>query len=69
VAREAGVSVPTVYAAYGNRTGLVRAVADAAGFPAPSSGGGAKPWPANFSRPGPDTLAARRTYPRRTRWT
>ncbi|MGO4758231.1 helix-turn-helix domain-containing protein, partial [Streptomyces sp. 2MCAF27] len=25
VAREAGVSVPTVYAAYGNKTGLTRA--------------------------------------------
>ncbi|GAA2058047.1 TetR/AcrR family transcriptional regulator [Streptomyces carpaticus] len=30
VAEEAGVSVPTVYAAYGDKTGLVRAVADAA---------------------------------------
>ncbi|MBO8193399.1 TetR/AcrR family transcriptional regulator [Streptomyces oryzae] len=30
VAREAGVSVPTVYAAYGNKTGLARALADAA---------------------------------------
>lgn len=30
VAREAGVSVPTVYAAYGNKTGLARAVADSA---------------------------------------
>jgi AcrR family transcriptional regulator len=30
VAREAGVSVPTVYAAYGNRAGLVWALADAA---------------------------------------
>ncbi|MDQ7803604.1 helix-turn-helix domain-containing protein [Amycolatopsis sp. A133] len=30
VAREAGVSVPTVYAAYQNKTGLVRALADAA---------------------------------------
>ncbi|WP_081620508.1 TetR/AcrR family transcriptional regulator [Nocardiopsis potens] len=30
VAREAGVSVPTVYAAYGNETGLARALADAA---------------------------------------
>ncbi|GAA1909401.1 hypothetical protein GCM10009837_37100 [Streptomyces durmitorensis] len=30
VAREAGVSVPTVYAAYGNKTGLVRALVDAA---------------------------------------
>ncbi|MCM2387948.1 TetR/AcrR family transcriptional regulator [Streptomyces albipurpureus] len=30
VAREAGVSVPTVYSAYGNKTGLVRALADAA---------------------------------------
>ncbi|MEV6062639.1 helix-turn-helix domain-containing protein [Nocardia asteroides] len=30
VAREAGVSVPTVYAAYGNKTGLVQAVVDAA---------------------------------------
>ncbi|WP_410640356.1 helix-turn-helix domain-containing protein [Amycolatopsis sp. lyj-346] len=30
VAREAGVSVPTVYAAYRNKTGLVRALADAA---------------------------------------
>ncbi|WP_432742900.1 TetR/AcrR family transcriptional regulator; helix-turn-helix transcriptional regulator [Streptomyces sp. JH002] len=30
VADEAGVSVPTVYAAYGDKTGLIRAVADAA---------------------------------------
>ncbi|MEU3271398.1 helix-turn-helix domain-containing protein [Saccharomonospora sp. NPDC006951] len=30
VAREAGVSVPTVYAAYQNKTGLTRALADAA---------------------------------------
>ncbi|WP_329430662.1 TetR/AcrR family transcriptional regulator [Streptosporangium sp. NBC_01495] len=30
VAREAGVSVPTVYAAYGNKAGLTRALADAA---------------------------------------
>jgi AcrR family transcriptional regulator len=30
VAREAGVSAPTVYAAYGNKTGLTRALADAA---------------------------------------
>jgi AcrR family transcriptional regulator len=30
VAREAGVSVPTVYAAYGNKTGLAMALADAA---------------------------------------
>jgi len=30
VAREAGVSVPTVYAAYRNKAGLVRALADAA---------------------------------------
>lgn len=30
VARAAGVSVPTVYAAYGNKTGLTRALADAA---------------------------------------
>lgn len=30
VAREAGVSVPTVYAAYGNKTGLALALADAA---------------------------------------
>lgn len=30
VAREAGVSVPTVYAAYGNKTGLVWALVDAA---------------------------------------
>lgn len=30
VAREAGVSVPTVYAAYGNKIGLARALADAA---------------------------------------
>jgi TetR/AcrR family transcriptional regulator, regulator of cefoperazone and chloramphenicol sensitivity len=30
VAREAGVSVPTVYAAYGNKTGLTWALADAA---------------------------------------
>ncbi|WP_405614216.1 TetR/AcrR family transcriptional regulator [Streptomyces sp. NBC_01508] len=30
VAREAGVSVPTVYGAYGDKVGLVRALADAA---------------------------------------
>lgn len=30
VAKAAGVSVPTVYAAYGNKTGLTRALADAA---------------------------------------
>lgn len=30
VARAAGVSAPTVYAAYGNKTGLIRAVADTA---------------------------------------
>ncbi|MEV0353874.1 helix-turn-helix domain-containing protein [Nonomuraea sp. NPDC050680] len=30
VAREAGVSVPTVYAAYGNKAGLTQALADAA---------------------------------------
>lgn len=30
VAREAGVSVPTVYGAYGDKAGLVRALADAA---------------------------------------
>jgi TetR/AcrR family transcriptional regulator, regulator of cefoperazone and chloramphenicol sensitivity len=30
VAREAGVSVPTVYAAYGDKTGLIRSLADAA---------------------------------------
>jgi TetR/AcrR family transcriptional regulator, regulator of cefoperazone and chloramphenicol sensitivity len=30
VAREAGVSVPTVYSVYGNKTGLALAVADAA---------------------------------------
>ncbi|WP_053204254.1 TetR/AcrR family transcriptional regulator [Jiangella muralis] len=34
VAREAGVSVPTVYAAYQNKTGLTRALADAAGLSA-----------------------------------
>ncbi|UGT54292.1 TetR/AcrR family transcriptional regulator [Nocardia asteroides] len=30
VAREAGVSVPTVYSAYGTKTGLVQAIVDAA---------------------------------------
>ncbi|GAB4585751.1 TetR/AcrR family transcriptional regulator [Nocardia sp. IFM 10818] len=30
VAREAGVSVPTVYAAYGNKSGLTKALVDAA---------------------------------------
>ncbi|TDD50106.1 TetR/AcrR family transcriptional regulator [Saccharopolyspora elongata] len=30
VAREAGVSAPTVYSAYGNKSGLTRALADAA---------------------------------------
>lgn len=34
VAREAEVSVPTVYAAYGNKTGLARALVDAAGLEA-----------------------------------
>ncbi|SEF18896.1 TetR/AcrR family transcriptional regulator [Jiangella alba] len=34
VAREAGVSAPTVYAAYQNKTGLIRALADAAGLSA-----------------------------------
>lgn len=34
VAREAGVSVPTVYSVYGNKTGLTRALADAAGLSA-----------------------------------
>ncbi|MDX3227998.1 helix-turn-helix domain-containing protein [Streptomyces sp. ME19-01-6] len=37
VAREAGVSVPTVYAAYGNKTGLTRALADAADLSADAS--------------------------------
>lgn len=37
VAREAGVSAPTVYAAYGNKTGLVKAVADAADMSADPS--------------------------------
>ncbi|MFI0373014.1 TetR/AcrR family transcriptional regulator [Actinomadura sp. 1N219] len=34
VAREAGVSAPTVYATYKNKTGLTRALADAAGLSA-----------------------------------
>ncbi|GAA1655780.1 hypothetical protein GCM10009733_061550 [Nonomuraea maheshkhaliensis] len=34
VAREAGVSVPTVYSVYGNKAGLTRALADAAGLSA-----------------------------------
>ncbi|GAB3714112.1 hypothetical protein GCM10028793_50110 [Nocardiopsis oceani] len=34
VAREAGVSVPTVYAAYGNKTGLLLALTEAANLPA-----------------------------------
>jgi len=34
VAAEAGVSVPTVYAAYGSKTGLAAALADAADFAA-----------------------------------
>lgn len=34
VAREAGVSVPTVYSAYGNKAGLTLALADAAGLAA-----------------------------------
>jgi AcrR family transcriptional regulator len=34
IAHEAGVSVPTVYSAYQNKTGLVWALADAAGLPA-----------------------------------
>ncbi len=37
VAREAGVSVPTVYAVYGNKTGLTRALADAADLSADPS--------------------------------
>lgn len=37
VARDAGVSVPTVYAAYGNKTGLVQALADAADLSADAS--------------------------------
>jgi hypothetical protein len=39
VAGEAGVSVPTVYSAYGNKTGLIQAIADAAdlSLPAPSA--------------------------------
>ncbi|MEW2401466.1 helix-turn-helix domain-containing protein [Streptomyces sp. NPDC046862] len=37
VAQEAGVSVPTVYAAYGNKTGLARALADAADLTADAS--------------------------------
>ncbi|MGZ0147115.1 TetR/AcrR family transcriptional regulator [Kribbella sp. WER1] len=34
VAREAGVSVPTVYSVYGNKAGLTQALADAAGLSA-----------------------------------
>lgn len=34
VAREAGVSAPTVYAAYGNKTGLLCALTEAANHPA-----------------------------------
>ncbi|MET7670513.1 TetR/AcrR family transcriptional regulator [Micromonospora luteifusca] len=34
VAREAGVSVPTVYAVYGNKTGLIQALVDAANIAA-----------------------------------
>ncbi|GAB3959566.1 TetR/AcrR family transcriptional regulator [Actinoallomurus acanthiterrae] len=34
VAREAGVSVPTVYSVYGNKAGLTRALADAAALSA-----------------------------------
>ncbi|MFG6196066.1 TetR/AcrR family transcriptional regulator [Nonomuraea sp. JJY05] len=37
VAREAGVSVPTVYSVYGNKTGLTRALADAADLSADPS--------------------------------
>ncbi|MBE1492752.1 TetR/AcrR family transcriptional regulator [Plantactinospora soyae] len=37
VAREAGVSVPTVYATYGNKTGLTRALAEAADLAADPS--------------------------------
>lgn len=37
VAREAGVSVPTVYAAYGNKAGLTQALADAADLSADAS--------------------------------
>ncbi|ADB32944.1 transcriptional regulator, TetR family [Kribbella flavida DSM 17836] len=37
VAREAGVSVPTVYSAYGNKAGLTRALADAADLSADPS--------------------------------
>ncbi|MDQ2584881.1 TetR/AcrR family transcriptional regulator [Saccharothrix yanglingensis] len=38
VAEGAGVSVPTVYAAYGDKAGLVRAVADAADLSADAAG-------------------------------
>ncbi|WP_199432640.1 TetR/AcrR family transcriptional regulator [Qaidamihabitans albus] len=37
VAREAGVAVPTVYAAYGNKAGLIWALADAADLSADAS--------------------------------
>ncbi|MEU3166456.1 helix-turn-helix domain-containing protein [Streptosporangium sp. NPDC006930] len=37
VAREAGVSTPTVYAAYGNKAGLTRALADSADLSADAS--------------------------------
>jgi AcrR family transcriptional regulator len=37
VAREAGVSVPTVYSVYGNKAGLTRALADAADLAADPS--------------------------------
>ena len=37
VAREAGVSVPTVYSVYGNKAGLTRALVDAAGLSADPS--------------------------------
>ncbi|MFI7633264.1 TetR/AcrR family transcriptional regulator [Nonomuraea sp. NPDC049400] len=37
VAREAGVSVPTVYSVYGNKAGLTRALADAADLSADPS--------------------------------
>ncbi|HZG06741.1 MAG TPA: helix-turn-helix domain-containing protein [Streptomyces sp.] len=63
VAREAGVSAPTVYAAYGNKAGLTRALADAADLSADASR-----MLAELEAPGTDPerqLAAMAAYDRR----
>lgn len=63
VAREAGVSVPTVYATYGNKAGLTRALADAADLSADAA-----PLLAELTAPGATParqLAAMAGYDRR----